>query len=101
MTGISLRPPVASISGCGGGGINECPLDADGVFPRLPPLGTTLELKDRLIAVFTSVSESCSLASTVVISCCSEEERAGEADFLLCASPLPPREELRGETLPV
>lgn len=35
------------------------------------------------------------------ISRCRGEDWFGELDFLECESPLPPREELRGETLPV
>lgn len=40
-------------------------------------------------------------ASTDDTSRCSGEEWIGELLFLLCVSPLPPLEELRGETRPV
>lgn len=60
-----------------------------------------LEPADLLIAVFVSASEGCSLNSTVATSRCKGDECTGELDFLLAASPLPPREEFRGETLPV
>lgn len=86
----------------------ECPFDPTGVVPpALPLLGTTLELvEDLLLIMFVPVSvpEGCSpmLTPAAEISRCSGEEGTGEPDFLLVASPLPPpREEFRGETLPV
>lgn len=77
-----------------------CVLDATGVAPVLPLLGTALELDDLLINGSVSFSEGCSLTSPVEISRCNEDECTGEVDFLLIVS-LPPREEFRGETLPV
>lgn len=83
-----------------GGGI-EKPLEPAGVVPALPALGTTLEPEDLFIVVLVSVSEGGSMSSTVPTSRCNGDECTGELDFLLAASPLPPREEFRGETLPV
>lgn len=56
-------------------------------------LGLALELE--LVACGFGVSEEGSL--------CRGDEWTGEADFLLCESPfpLPPLDELRGETRPV
>jgi hypothetical protein len=41
------------------------------------------------------------VASLLLISRCSGDEWIGELLFLLAESPLPPRVEFRGETLPV
>ena len=104
MAVISLLPVPPDNRGCDGGGIEECPLDAVGVDPVLPPLGVgaTLELEDLLIAALISASEDCSPpASKVETSRCNGDECTGEVDFLLMLSAPPPREEFRGETLPV
>ena len=62
---------------------------------------SALELPDRLIEVeLASASDGCSLVSPADTSRWSGDECMGELDFLLVVS-LPPREEFRGETLPV
>ena len=101
---MSLLPVPPDNRGCDGGGIEECPLDPVGVDPALPPLGVgaMLELEDLFIGALMSVSEGCSPpTSPVETSRCSGDECTGEADFLLMFSAPPPREEFRGETLPV
>lgn len=101
MAVISLWAAPPPSNGCDGGGIEGCTLDPPGVVPVFPLPGTPPEIEDRLIVVSAFVSENCSLPSPVGISRCNGDKCTGEADFLLVVSPLPPREEFRGETLPV
>lgn len=44
---------------------------------------------------------ACGFGVSADISLCNGEECTGDADFLLCESPVLPRDEFRGETLPV
>lgn len=73
-----------------------------GVLVAFPLPGSALLLDDRPFVFAVSVSETwaLALASPIDTSLCKGEEWTGELDFLLAAS-LPPREEFRGETLPV
>lgn len=107
-------PEPPSRSGWLGGGMR--PL-LDGVEP--PPLPPPLALPpaapalgDREIAAFISSwlsmaapplrdCEPPEATSAVVNSRCSGEVWLGEVDFFEWPSPLPPREEFRGDTLPV
>jgi hypothetical protein len=72
-----------------------------GVVPALPLLGPMLEfVEDRFRVDVVLVSEGWSLISPVETSRWSGDAWTGELDLLLAESP-PPREEFRGETLPV
>lgn len=77
----------------------EGPFAAVGVVPALVG-GPAPELSDRLAVPAESVSDGCSLSSPAETSRVRGDAWTGEADFLLAVS-LPPRDEFRGETLPV
>jgi hypothetical protein len=97
-----MRPLSAPPSSKGwlSGGL-ESGFGAVGVVEALL-VGAMLELTDLFPVVMESLSEGCFLISSGETSFWRSEERAGEVDLLLAASPLPPpREEFRGETLPI
>jgi hypothetical protein len=78
------------------------PLAFCGVVPETPELtGAMLEFIDLLAEIeFVSLPADCCPTSPAETSRWSGDECAGDADFLLAPS-LPPRDEFRGETLPV
>lgn len=75
------------------------PFNATGVVLALVG-GPTLELRERDVGVAESASVDCWLTSPADASLWSGDECTGELDLRLPPSPLPPRDELRGETLP-